>query len=150
MTTTTDPGTASTEPGTTSTERGGTNTARALWTGGWRCEVEAGGFSLVVDEPVEAGGSGSGPMPTDLLLASLSSCYALALAWAARKQGVELPDLEVTATGTYRGTKFASLLLTVESSLPEEQLVALFEPAKRACYVSNTFAHVPAITVTLA
>ena len=146
MTTTT----TTTEPVTASSERGGTKTARALWTGGWRCEVEAGGFSLVVDEPVEAGGTGSGPMPTDLLLASLSSCYALALAWAARKQGVELPDLEVTATGTYRGTKFASLLLTVESSLPEEQLVALLEPAKRACYVSNTFAHVPDVTVALA
>ena len=104
----------------------------------------------MVDEPVEAGGTGSGPMPTDLLLASLSSCYALALAWAARKQGVELPDLEVTATGTYRGTRFASLLLTVESSLPEEQLVALLDPAARACYVSNTFAHVPEVTVALA
>ena len=89
-------------------------------------------------------------MPTDLLLASLSSCYALALAWAARKRGFELPDLEVTATGTYQGTKFVSLLLTVESSLPEAELTELFEPAKRACYVSNTFAHVPAITVELA
>lgn len=89
-------------------------------------------------------------MPTDLLLASLSSCFALALAWAARKRGVELPDLEVTATGTYRGTKFVSLLLTVESSLPEAELTELFEPATRACYVSNTFAHVPAITVELA
>lgn len=131
-------------------ERGGTNVARALWTGGWRCEVEAGGFTLVVDEPVEVGGAGTGPMPTDLLLASLSSCFALALAWAARKRGYELPDLEVTATGTYQGTKFASLLLTVESSLPEEELTGLFEPATRACYVSNTFAHVPAITVELA
>jgi putative redox protein len=131
-------------------ERGGTNVARALWTGGWRCEVEAGGFSLVVDEPVEVGGTGTGPMPTDLLLASLSSCFALALAWAARKQGFELPDLEVTATGTYQGTKFASLLLTVESSLPEAELTGLFEPATRACYVSNTFAHVPSITVELA
>lgn len=132
------------------TERGGTNSARALWTGGWRCEVEAGGFSLVVDEPAEVGGTGTGPMPTDLLLASLSSCYALALAWAARKQGFELPDLEVTATGTYRGTKFAALVLTVESSLPEGQMAALLEPAKRACYVSNTFAFVPSVTVELA
>lgn len=132
------------------TERGGTNSARALWTGGWRCEVEAGGFSLVVDEPAEVGGTGTGPMPTDLLLASLSSCYALALAWAARKQGFELPDLEVTATGTYQGTRFAALVLTVESSLAEDRLSALLEPAKRACYVSNTFAHVPSVTVELA
>ena len=136
--------------GTEPVARPDTRAARALWTGGWRCEVEAGGFSLVVDEPVEVGGTGAGPMPTDLLLASLSSCYALALAWAARKRGYELPDLEVTATGTYRGQRFASLLLTVHSSLPPEQLTALLEPAKRACYVSNTFAHVPDVTVALA
>lgn len=148
MTTRTSTGTRITT--TDSGERGGTNTARALWTGGWRCEVEAGGFSLVVDEPAEVGGTGSGPMPTDLLLASLASCFALALAWAARRDGFELPDLEVSATGTYQGTKFSSLLLTVESSLPDAELTALFEPASRACYVSNTFAHMPTVKVELA
>lgn len=61
-------------------ERDGTNTAVAIWQGGWLCSVEAGGFRLTVDEPVSAGGTAQGPMPTDLLLASLSSCYALALA----------------------------------------------------------------------
>jgi putative redox protein len=131
-------------------KRGGTNTARALWTGGWRCEVEAGGFSLIVDEPASVGGTGTGPMPTDLLLASLSSCFALALAWAARKQGIDLPDLEVSATGAYDGPRFASLKLTVESSLAEEQLTTLFEPAMRACYVSNTFAQCPEIVISLA
>lgn len=130
--------------------RGGTKTARALWTGGWRCEVEAGGFSLVVDEPASVGGTGSGPMPTDLLLASLSSCFALALAWAARKSGFDLPDLEVSATGIYDGPRFSALQLTVESSLPEDQLTALFEPARRACYVSNTFEQCPEIVISLA
>ena len=105
---------------------------------------------MVVDEPVSVGGTGTGPMPTDLLLASLSSCFALALAWAARKQGVELPDLEVSATGTYAGTRFAQLVLTVESSLPEAELTGLLEPATQACYVSNTFAHCPDVVVTLA
>jgi putative redox protein len=89
-------------------------------------------------------------MPTDLLLASLSSCYALALAWAARKQGLDLPDLEVSATGTYQGQRFSSLLLTVESSLPDEQLSGLLEPAKRVCYVSNTFIDGPELRVELA
>jgi uncharacterized OsmC-like protein len=96
------------------------------------------------------GGTGTGPMPTDLLLASVSSCFALALAWAARQQGIQLPDLEVSATGTYQGPKFAAIEITVESSLPEEQLVPLFALAKRACYVSNTFAHRPDISVSLA
>jgi len=89
-------------------------------------------------------------MPTDLLLASISSCYALALAWAARKRGFELPDLAVTATGTYAGQRFASLELTVDTSLPAEQIQPLLEPARRVCYVSNTVAHAPELVVRLA
>lgn len=89
-------------------------------------------------------------MPTDLLLASLSSCYAMALAWAARKRGFDLPDLEVTATGTYQGQRFATLELTVSTSLDAERLAPLLEPARRVCYVSNTLAAAPPITVSLA
>ncbi|WP_448627757.1 OsmC family protein [Geodermatophilus sp. URMC 64] len=121
----------------------------ATWRGGWLCSVEAGGFRLTVDEPESVGGTGRGPMPTDLLLASLSSCYALALVWAAGKRGVELPDLTVTATGTYAGPRFSSLTLTVGTSAPVDQVTPLLEPAKRVCYVSNTFAAVPEIDVRL-
>jgi putative redox protein len=105
---------------------------------------------LVVDEPAAVGGTGLGPMPTDLLLASLSSCYALALVWAAKKRGLELPDLEVTATGSYAGQKFGALVLTVRTSLSAEHVEPLLEPAKRVCYVSNTFAHAPEVEVALA
>jgi uncharacterized OsmC-like protein len=129
---------------------GTTNTAVATWRGGWLCSVEAGGFSLTVDEPPSAGGTGRGPMPTDLLLASLSSCYALALAWAARKRGTDLPDLTVAATGTYSGQCFGSLTLTVRTSLPADEVAPLLEPAKRVCYVSNTFVNAPEIEVELA
>jgi uncharacterized OsmC-like protein len=130
-------------------QRDDTNSAIARWRGGWRCDVEAGGFSLVVDEPEDVGGTGQGPMPTDLLLASLSSCYAMALAWAARKQGFDLPDLEVTATGTYQGQRFADFELTVTSSLPADRMWPLLEPARRACYVSNTLDERPGLSVTV-
>jgi uncharacterized OsmC-like protein len=122
----------------------------ATWQGNWLCSVQAGGFRLTVDEPPTVGGTGQGPMPTDLLLASLASCYALALAWAARKRGVELPDLTVTATGTYAGPRFRSVALTVHTSLAAEQAEPLLEPARRACYVSNTFERRPEFTVGLA
>lgn len=128
---------------------GTTNTAVATWRGGWLCSVDAGGFPLTVDEPPSVGGTGRGPMPTDLLLASLSSCYALALAWAARKRGIELPDLVVAATGTYDGQRFGALELTVRTSLPPEEIEPLLEPAKRVCYVSNTLIDVPEIDVVV-
>jgi putative redox protein len=131
-------------------ESTGTNTVVARWRGGFRCDVDTGAYTIAVDEPVDVGGTGLGPMPTDLLLASLSSCYALALAWAARKRGFELPDLEVTATGTYDGPRFRAFALSVSSSLPDEQLTKLFAPASRACYVSNTLAQTRPITVSSA
>ena len=111
--------------------------------------MQAGGFTLTVDEPPSVGGTGLGPMPTDLLLASLASCFAMALAWAARRQGTELPDLSVTATGTYAGPRFSVLALTVHTSAAADVVTPLFEPARRVCYVSNTFAQQPELTVRL-
>ena len=71
----------------------------ARWEGGWKATVTAGPFSFTVDEPEDAGGTFTGPMPTEYFLGSLASCYALALAWCARKRGFELPDLSVSAVG---------------------------------------------------
>jgi uncharacterized OsmC-like protein len=126
-----------------------TNSVVARWEGGWRCRVAAGGFDLVVDEPESAGGTGAGPMPTDYLLTAMASCYALALAWAAGKRDITLPDLTVTATGTYDGPRFARLQLSVASSAPPDVVERLTEPALRVCYVSNTIAASPPVEVTV-
>jgi len=127
-----------------------TNSVVARWDGGWRCTVEASGFQLVVDEPPSAGGTGTGPMPTEYLLAAMASCYALALNWAAGKRGITVPGLTVTATGTYDGPRFSRLQLSVSSQLPVEQVEPLVKPALRACYVSNTLAAAPQVEVTVA
>jgi len=133
----------------TVTDRPSTNSAVARWEGGQRCRVTAGGFELVVDEPESAGGTGSGPMPTEYLLAAMSSCYALALCWAAAKRGLELPDLVVTATGTYDGPRFSSLVLEVTTSAPETMIAPLIKPALAVCYVSNTIKSAPDIEVVV-
>ncbi len=125
----------------------GTNSAVATWRGGWHCDVEAGGFQLVVDEPTQVGGTGLGPRPTDLFMASLASCYALAVAWAAGKEGVDLPDLEVTATGTYEGLKFAAIQVSVRTSLDRSKTQVLLDRAAQVCYVSNTLGVAPPLTV---
>ena len=76
----------------------------ARWTGGLRAVVQAGEFELVADEPESvAGGTGTGPQPTELLLAAVASCFTLALAYSARKRDVALSDLHLDVTGTYDG-----------------------------------------------
>lgn len=126
-----------------------TNSVVARWEGGWRCRVTAAGFDLVVDEPASAGGTGTGPMPTEYFLAAMASCYALALSWSAGKRGMELPGLAVTATGTYDGPRFSRLQLQVAAEVPAETIGQLIEPALRACYVSNTIASSPPIEVSI-
>jgi putative redox protein len=89
-------------------------------------------------------------MPTEYLLAAMASCYALALAWAAGKRGIDLPGLAVTATGTYDGPRFSRLQLSVASEAPPDVIEGLVEPALRVCYVSNTLATSPPVEVTVA
>lgn len=122
-------------------------TVSAWWEGGMRAVVTAGRFSVVSDEPPSAGGSDSGPQPTDLFLASVASCYALAVAWAARKRGVVVASLEVRVTGTYEGPRFAELAIEVDSSLPPSTLDALLPEANRVCYVTNTLRVPPRLTI---
>ena len=126
-----------------------TNSVTARWEGGWRCRVSAGGFELAVDEPAHAGGTGTGPMPTEYLLAAMASCYALALNWAAGKRGIALAALTVTATGTYDGPRFSRLRLAVTADAAPGVIERLIEPALRVCYVSNTIAAAPPIEVTV-
>ena len=117
----------------------------AHWDGGYRCHLPVRQFEIVVDEPASAGGSNSGPMPTEVFLASLASCFTLSLYHAARKRSIELPDLSVKVTGRYKGLRFEHITVEASSTLPREQLQALVEPAIRTCYVSQTLKERPEI-----
>src|SRR5829696_7050774 len=93
-------------------------TVHTRWDGGMRAVTQVGDFEVVVDEPETAGGTDTGPQPTDLLLVSVSSCFALALAFVARKRGVDLLGLDVTAIGRYEGLKFCEISLSISSDSP--------------------------------
>jgi putative redox protein len=122
----------------------------AHWDQRYRCTVPVRQFELVVDEPPSAGGDDTGPTPTELFLASLASCFTLAVYHAARKRSIELPDLEVKVTGKYLGLRFNHIVVEVASSLDREQLVSLIEPAVKYCYVSQTLKHEPKVEYILA
>lgn len=122
-------------------------TVRTRWTGGMRAVTEVDGFEIVVDEPETHGGTGTGPQPTDLLLASVASCLALSVAFVARKRGVELLGLDVTVVGTYQGLEFERIAATITSGTPREGLEGLVSEAERICYVSNTLRHLPEFVV---
>lgn len=124
-------------------------TVRTRWTGGMRAVTDADGFEIVVDEPETHGGTGTGPQPTDLLLASVASCIALSVAFVARKRGVDLQDLDVSVVGTYQGLEFERIAASVSSDIPREVLEGLLSEAERVCYVSNTLRRRPELVIRI-
>ena len=61
-------------------------------------EATSGDLSILIDEPVEAGGSGKGMNPYELLLAGLGGCIAMTLRLYARRKQWPLEDVRVTLT----------------------------------------------------
>ena len=124
-------------------------TVTTRWTGGMRAVSDAGGFEIVVDEPETSGGSNTGPQPTDLLLASVASCFALAMAFVARRRGIELLGLDVSVVGSYDGPKFARISVSITSGSSREVLEELIPEAERVCYVSNTLRYRPELVIDI-
>jgi putative redox protein len=114
----------------------------ATWRGGYATDVRARGHELRVDEPERAGGTDSGPMPTEVFWASLASCFCLAIGHVAGKRDIELPGLRVTVRATRAGRELRYDRAEVEAAaaVDEAQLAWLVERARPFCWVSNTLA----------
>jgi putative redox protein len=124
----------------------------ASWTPGpLRCDVSiTSGFGIHVDEPVNAGGTGNGPQPTDLLLASVASCFTLALVHSAKKLRLSAEGIDVAATGTYDGPRFSHLRIDVRlRGVDLDAQQRLVQAAERVCYVTNTLRHTPNVQVNV-
>ena len=103
----------------------------AEWAGGLAAEVGGRDHHLRVDEPPEFGGEDTGPMPTELMVASIASCFCLAVAWAARKRRVTLDDLKVhvRAERAEGEPRHGAYDVWVESSTPAADLGPAIEIA---------------------
>jgi putative redox protein len=112
-----------------------------------RCDVLVeDGFIVEVDEPISAGGTGKGPQPTDLFLASIASCFALAVAYSAGKLGLTLESVKVKVVGQYEGMRFGTIEIHTKVEMDQpEALERLISSAQRVCYVTNTLRTAPKV-----
>ena len=81
-------------------------------------DVTGRGHALRADEPPEFGGEDTGPMPTEMLVAALASCFCIAVAWAAGKHRIPLDDLRCTCSPTGPSASRATAATTSGSIRP--------------------------------
>jgi putative redox protein len=117
--------------------------------GGFAHEIDIDGHALVVDEPADAGGTDTGPRPTQLLAASLAGCTAITVEMYADRKGWDVGSIEVDVDLTYDGvmpsTYAVSLKLPPE--LSDEQRQRLLVVAGR-CPVHKLLVGEASVTVT--
>lgn len=65
---------------------------------GYRTEIMANGLPLVADEPVEVGGTNTGPTPYDYLVAGLGACTTMTLRMYANHKKLPLEEAIVRLT----------------------------------------------------
>lgn len=119
------------------------------WDGGQSAITEIRGLRLPIGEDAPPLGSTPAPLPTEVLLASVASCFTIAMAFVAAKHDATLPGLEVDVSGDYDGPRVASIQISVSADADPELLRRLIPAAERLCYVTNTLRRPPEITVGL-
>jgi len=108
------------------------------------------GFSTVMDEPLELGGSDSGPNPVEMLLAALGGCQEIVYRAYAAVMGLKIERIEVHAKGylDLRGllnledvpSGFSQVSFTTKiiSDEPEEKIRELAEMVEKHCPVMDS------------
>jgi putative redox protein len=109
-------------------------------------EIE-GGHTIVVDEPIVAGGTDAGPSPTRLVAAGLASCVAVTMEMYAARKGWEIGAVEVDVEVEYEGFAPRSFAVTpkLTGELSEERRDRLLEIAAM-CPVHKVLANETPVT----
>jgi uncharacterized OsmC-like protein len=121
--------------------------------GGDAYRIEIRGHTLVVDQPVDAGGEDRGPTPTELFVAALAACVAFYAGRYLSRHGVANDGLRVSAAydmATDRPARVVAvrLRLVVPDGLPDDRRSALLAVATH-CTVHNSLTDPPTVDIRL-
>ena len=108
--------------------------------GRYQVEVRVGEAAFLADEPVAAGGLGSGPDPYDLLNAALGACKTMTIRLYANRKAWPLKRVEVAVRHRRQNPGARDVFevdVSLDGDLDETQRAKLMEIADR-CPVSVT------------
>ena len=103
-----------------------------------RVATDDGKLDVIVNPPIELGGTGAGTNPEQLFAAGYSACFQSALAVVARRAKTDISGSRVTAKVGLGKTESGGFGLTVQlevliPDVPADEAAALVEQAHEVC-----------------
>lgn len=119
--------------------------------GGLRFAAQMRGHTLIVDQPAGVG-EDAGPMPLELIGASLGTCVALYVQQFCEARGLPYAGMrvELDQVGAQNPSRIARFVVRVQ--LPEAlppQYAELLERVARSCPAHNTLVHGAEVAVEI-
>src|SRR3984957_16508317 len=103
-------------------------------------EATLGSWKILIDRPIEKGGTDRGPMGGEYFLASIGGCFMSNLLAAIKAREADVSDVRTEVTGTLGDSPVVftavELCVTAESA-DRELLERLGEVADRGCIMMN-------------
>lgn len=116
---------------------------------GTKSVVRARDVEMVIDEPIERGGTNLGPMPVETMIAGLVGCTHVISNKLARANDVDITemDIDVVTTMDSRGTRLVEpidvpfpdvkISITAQMTGTDEGITAVVEKLRHHCAVSK-------------
>ena len=114
--------------------------------------ARARAHTVLIDRPIDKGGSDRGPLGGEYLLISLGGCFLSTLLAAVRTRDADVSNVRVAVTGTIGGVpeRFEAMALRVSATYSDEDLMRkLIAMAERGCLVTNTLKDAVGLSVDL-
>ena len=114
-----------------------------------RSKVTSRDVNIIIDEPIERGGTNEGPMPVEMVFAGLIGCTHVISNKLAKANNVEITDMDVDVVTTMdsRGTRliepidvpFPEAVLTIKTTMngSQEGIETIIYKLKEHCAVSK-------------
>jgi putative redox protein len=122
------------------------------WDGGLKFTADIRGHTLTVDQPHQAGGADTAPMPAELVPAALGTCVALYVQQFLATRGLDPVGLTVgvMASGATNPNRLArfDVRLTIPGGVPERYRDAVRRAAE-GCTVHHTLTRAADIAVEI-
>lgn len=130
---------------------------------GFRTECTAGRHTVLIDQPVPAGGTDAGPTPLDLQLAALGGCIAAIGRIVVNQRRLPVRGFRITVTGeldTDRllgkpspkrcGFAGVTVQVAVDGDMTPAEKAALVHEIDTRCPISDNLQNPTPVTVALA